>query len=195
MAALLQLSGRHPAQNINKRCLEVMIFTQADVAANEFPACADFVYGEWLCDNFDAGEVSSLNNDPEYTLVLAQAYNEAFALYGPEAQTLLTQITSEHVKAAMRNLLPTLVEGLHGDERNVLLTLARMLYTATTDQFTSKDYAAFWAMALLSEHTADVLSYARSAYLGEAIDDWSEHRIEASSLANDLSCRISGLLC
>jgi streptomycin 3"-adenylyltransferase len=194
LAALMQLSCRHPAQNINERCLEVIFFTQADLAANEFPARADFVYGEWLRDSFEAGEVPLPNSDPEYTLVLAQAYSEAFSLYGPAAQTLLTQITSEQVKDAMRILLPSLVEGLHGDERNVLLTLGRMLYTATTGQFTSKDRAALWAMTLLSERSAVLLSYARSAYLGEVIDDCSERRIEAFALADDLSCRITALL-
>ena len=194
LAALMQLSGRHPAHNINERCLEVMIFTQPDLAANEFPAHADFVYGEWLRDGFQAGEVPLPHSDPEYTLVLSQAYSEAFSLYGPTAQTLLPPITSEDVKAAMRILLPSLVEGLHGDECNVLLTLARMLYTATVGQFTSKDHAALWAMALLPENSADVLSYARMAYSGEVTDTWSERRIEIFALADDLSQRISGLL-
>ncbi|RBO94704.1 aminoglycoside adenylyltransferase domain-containing protein [Pseudochrobactrum asaccharolyticum] len=194
LTALMQLSGRHPAQNINERCLEVMFFTQADLTANEFPARADFVYGEWLRDSFEAGEVPLPNSDPEYTLVLAQAYSEAFALYGPAAQTLLPQITSERIKAAMRILLPSLVKGLHGDERNVLLTLARMLYTATTGQFTSKERAALWAMTLLSERSADLLSYARMAYLGEITDSWSLRQVEGVALADDLCCRISGLL-
>ncbi len=194
LTALMQLSGRHPAQNIDKRCLEVMFFTQADLTASEFPARADFVYGEWLRDIFEAGEVPLPNSDPEYTLVLAQAYSEAFALYGPAPQTLLPHITSDNVKTAMRILLPSLVEGLHGDERNVLLTLARMLYTATTGQFTSKDRAALWAIRLLSKPSADLLSYTRMAYLGEITDSWPEHRIKAIALADDLSCRITALL-
>ena len=126
--------------------------------------------------------------------MLAQAYSEAFSLHGLTAQALLPQITSERVKAAMRLLLLSLVEGLHGDERNVLLTLARMLYTARTGQFTSKDRAALWAMTLLSERSADLLSYARMAYLGEITDSWPEHRIKAIALADDLSCRITALL-
>ena len=126
--------------------------------------------------------------------MLTQAYSEAFSLYGPASQTLLSQTTSEQVKDAMRILLPSLVEGLYGDERNVLLTLARMLYTATTRQFASKDRAALWAMTLLSERSADLLSYARMAYLGEVIDDWSERRIEGVALADDLSYRITALL-
>jgi len=69
-----------------------------------------------------------------------------------------------------------------------------MLYTATTGQFTSKDRAALWAMTLLSEPSADLLSYARSAYLGAITDAWSERRIEGVALADDLSQRISGLL-
>ncbi len=194
LAALMQLSGRHPAKSVNERCLEIMIFTQADLGANEFPARADFVYGEWLRDSFEAGEVPLPNSDPEYTLVLAQAYSEAFSLYGPAAQSLLSLITSEHIKDAMRILLPSLVEGLHGDERNVLLTLARMLYTATTGQFTSKDSAALWAIPLLLEPAANLLSYTRMAYLGEVIDDWSDRRTGASTLADDLSRRITVLL-
>lgn len=190
----MQLSGHHPQQDIHERCHEVMIFTQADLGANEFPARADFVYGEWLRDSFEAGEVPLPNSDAEYTLVLAQAYSEAFSLYGPAAQILLPQITSEHIKGAMRILLPSLVDGLHGDERNVLLTLARMLYTATTGQLTSKDRAAFWAMSFLSEPAADLLSYSRSAYLSEIIDDWSNRRAEAVAFAEDLSLRISALL-
>ena len=194
LAALMQLSGRHPAQDIHERCLEVMIFIQAELAANEFPARVEFVYGEWLRDSFEAGEVPLPNNDPEYTLVLAQAYSEAFSLYGPPAQTLLPQITSEHIKDAMRILLPSLVEGLGGDERNVLLTLARMLYTATTGRFTSKDQAAAWAKPLLSEAAADLLSYACLAYLGAVLDDWTDRRSQTVCLTDELTRRISALL-
>ena len=49
-------------------------------------------------------------------------------------------------------------------------------------------------MTLLSERSADLLSYARMAYLGEITDDWSERRIEGIALADDLSCRITALL-
>ena len=147
-----------------------------------------------LTSNTLPNSALSIRNTSRSSRALRLSYNEAFSLYGPAAQTLLPYVTSERVKAAMRILLPSLVEALHGDERNVLLTLARMLYTATTDQFTSKDRAAFWAMALLSEPSADLLSYARSAYLGEVIDDWSERRIEGIALADDLSCRITALL-
>ncbi len=143
-----------------------------------------------LTSNTFPNSALTIRNTSRSSPALRLAYNEAFALYGPGTQTLLPQITSERVKAAMRILLPSLVEGLHGDERNVLLTLARMLYTATTGQFTSKDRAALWAMALLPEPSADVLSYAVSAYLGAITDTWSERRIEAFALADDLSQRI-----
>ncbi|GEM_PF-4801768 len=39
-----------------------------------------------------------------------------------------------------------------------------------------------------------LLSYARSAYLGEVIDDWTKRRIESVALADDLSQRITALL-
>lgn len=191
LSALMQLSGRHPVKSTNERCIEVMIFTQADLGANEFPARADFVYGEWLRDSFEAGEVPLPNSDSEYTLVLAQAYSEAFPLYGLPADDLLPQISHEHIKAAMRLLLPALSDGLHGDERNILLTLARMLYTATTGQFTSKDHAASWALPFLNNNHGALLDYARLAYLGEVLDTWTDRREEAQCLASVLSGYIS----
>src|SRR5690625_4788925 len=44
---LLCLSGRHPAVPGGPRCLEVMVFCQSDLARGDFPARAEFVYGEW----------------------------------------------------------------------------------------------------------------------------------------------------
>ena len=94
----------------------------------------------------------------------------------------------------MRILLPSLVEGLGGDERSVLLTLARMIYTATTGRFTSKDQTAAWAKSLLSKADADLLSYARLAYLGEVFDHWTDRVSQAVCLTDELTRRISALL-
>ena len=86
----------------------------------------------------------------------------------------------------MRDALPDLLEGFHGDARNVLLTLARMWHTANTGIFVTKDAAARWAISRLSGPDAKTLDHARRAYLGEVTDDWSSWSDAAQQLAGQM---------
>ena len=70
--------------------------------------------------------------------------------------------------------LPALLADLDGDERNVVLTFARIWTTLATGVIRSKDAAAEWALPLLPlEHRA-VLAHARASYLGEAPEAWGD---------------------
>lgn len=191
LASLLPLSGRHPAAPNGPRCLEVMVFSRRDLAHHLFPARVDFVYGEWLRDAFEAGETPKPAHDPEFTLVLAQARQEAIPLFGPDADQLLPEVSREVVQQAMRNLLPALLDSLNEDTRNVLLTLARMWRTAISGAFVSKDEAAIWAVARLTEQDASTLDHARRAYLGEVPDDWHSRRDAATRLAERLAMNVT----
>ena len=184
---LLRLSGRHPAVLEGNRCLEVMVFCQAELSRGDYPARAEFVYGEWLREAFEAGETPMPDRNPENSLVIAQAHQEAIPLFGPPRSELLTHVSKEHVNQAMRDSLPDLLDGLHGDERNVLLTLARMWHTASTGRFTTKDAAAEWAIPRLSGSDAIALDHARRAYLGEVTDDWNSQGDAVRELAVRMS--------
>lgn len=184
---LLHLSGRHPTVPGGARCLEVMVFCQAELSRGDYPARAEFVYGEWLREAFEAGETPMPERDPEYSLVIAQAHQEAIPLFGPPRSDLLSEVSTEHVNQAMRDALPDLLEGLRGDERNVLLTLARMWHTASTGRFITKDAAAEWAISRLSDSDAMTLDHARRAYLGEVTDDWSSQGDAVRELAGRMS--------
>lgn len=191
---LLCLSGPHPVVPGGPRCLEVMVFCQSDLARGDFPARAEFVYGEWLRDAFEAGESPMPERDPEYSLVIAQARQEAIPLRGPPVDELLPAVAPEQVRRAMRDALPDLLDGLHGDERNVLLTLARMWHTASTGKFVTKDAAAKWAIPRLSSPNAITLDHARRAYLGQITDDWSSHGDAAQQLARHMGEYVSNSL-
>ncbi|WP_298491289.1 aminoglycoside adenylyltransferase family protein [uncultured Maritimibacter sp.] len=184
---LLCLSGRHPAVPGGDRCLEVMVFCQAELKRSDYPARAEFVYGEWLREAFEAGEAPMPERNPENSLILAQSHQEAIPLFGPPRSELLTHVSKEHVNQAMRDSLPDLLDGLHGDERNVLLTLARMWHTASTGKFVTKDAAAEWAIPRLSGSDPMALDHARRAYLGEVADDWSIQGDAVRELAGRMS--------
>ncbi|HAS8852960.1 TPA: DUF4111 domain-containing protein [Salmonella enterica] len=57
-----------------------------------------------------------------------------------------------------------------GDERNVVLTLSRIWYTAATGKIAPKDVAATWAMARLPAQHQPILLNAKRAYLGQEED-------------------------
>ena len=132
--------------------------------------------------------------DPEHTLILAQARKEAQPLVGPAPAKVLPQIPDSQVRRAMRNLLPALLGHLPGDERNVLLTLARMWRTAAAGEFVTKDAAADWAVPRLPEQVAELLIYAREAYLGRSKDQWENRQTEARQAADYLYQRVAALL-
>ncbi|MFN7089792.1 MAG: aminoglycoside adenylyltransferase family protein [Allorhizobium sp.] len=191
LSSLLKLSGRHPSTAGGLRCLEVMVFTRLDLAVGLFPARAEFIFGEWLRDAFDAGETPMPAQNVEFTLVLAQAQQEAIALFGPDRDTLLPIIPMIDVRNAMRELLPELVGGLREDTRNVLLTLARIWHTAENGTFVNKDEAASWAIAQLSDRSALTLDHARRAYIGEVGDNWNSHQDGVECLAEELTSKVS----
>lgn len=180
-AALMALSGRYPREDDAPRCLEVMVFVAE--AMHAYPAQADFLYGEWLRPGFDEGGIPEPVASADNTLILAEARQAAIPLVGPLAPELLPEPSAEVVRRAMRDALPALMAGLAGDERNVLLTLARMWRTAEVGDFVAKDVAAAWAAPRLPEPDRSTLDLARRAYLGEVADAWVGRRQAAESAA------------
>lgn len=191
VASLMHVSGRHPAAPNGPRPLELIVFRHDTLSSPEYPPRAELVYGEWLRTAFEAGEQPDAVVDPEFTLLLAQARSAARALLGPDPADLLPCVPEAAIYRAIGETLPALLDGLAGDERNALLTLARMWRTVETGDFVPKDVAADWAIPRLPVPAAELVSYARAGYLGERKDDWSGRQKEVQRVANDLCARIT----
>ena len=187
---LLRISSCHPSIPGGSRCVEVMVFLQANLFEDSFLVQAEFVYGEWLRENFETGKLTSPVRDPENTLILAQTRQQAITLFGESPLVLLPEISRDSIHQAISNALPTLFEALQKDTRNVLLTLARMWYTARIGDFVTKDAAASWAIPQMSNQDADILDYARLAYLGEIDDEWEDKWNNTKHLAKHMRERI-----
>lgn len=186
IAALLSVSAPHPATPGGPRCIELVVCRLADLQRNVHPAKVEFIYGEWLRDAFKEGYLSDAAADPEYTLLLAQARQQAQLLWGSDVLADVPATPIEHIRQAMRDGVDPLYEGLRGDERNVLLTLARMWRTGVHGDFVTKEQAAEWAIPRLSAELAKTLEYARLAYVGEVLDRWDTRGKEAERLAQAL---------
>ena len=191
---LMRISGR-PGESRGIRPLEVTVVNQNDVVPWHFPPRFEFLYGEWLRAQFEKGEIPGATVDPDLALLLAQAERNSITLFGAGVEETLEPIPWIDIQRAMRDSLPGLIASVQGDERNVILTLARMWYTASTSEFSSKDGAADWAIPQLPEEHAAILDQARKAYLGEFVDNWEGKEKELTSLVEHLKASIEPLLC
>lgn len=193
-ADLMTVSGLYPLDPMGRRPLEVLVVQVADLTRMPYPARVDFVYGEWLRGALEGGAVPQAETSPEFTLLLAQARREALPLVGPNIVDMVPYIPSNVIRRAIGDLLPEIVGSVEGDERNVLLTLARMWRTLTTGQFVSKDAAAKWAGPQLSDQAAGILALARDAYLGVADDDLHLRRTEVTRTIEEIRGRVLAIL-
>ncbi|MCD9122832.1 aminoglycoside adenylyltransferase family protein [Cupriavidus sp. UGS-1] len=198
--ALMKVSGaraeRGPARNA-----EVTIVVLDDIAPWRHPARSDLVYGEWLRDEFEAGAVPAPSTDPDLTLVLATALQGHRALIGPALAEFLPAIPYTDIRRAIADSLPALVANVCGDERNVMLTLARMWVTLATGKIVPKDEAADWLLPRLPQGQRALLATARDAYRGDGGDGgdgadeaWHERGADVRAWVNDVSQAIARML-
>lgn len=190
---LMLLSGK--IGNINAiRPLEVTVINKNDIFPWHFPPKYEFMYGEWLREQFEKGEIPRPTYDPDLAILLAQAREKSITLYGVKAAEVLEPVPIKDILRAMKESLPGLIEDIKGDERNVILTLARMWFTASTGEISSKDQSAEWTIPQLPEYHAALLELARKAYLGEHVDKWEGMETEVASFVHYMKKSIESCL-
>jgi streptomycin 3"-adenylyltransferase len=111
-------------------------------------------------------------------------------LLGPPLDELTDPIPPEHLTQSMLDALPDLLDDFIGDERNVLLTLARILFTLRTGLIAPKDVAAADICSSLAPANAAILDLAARAYRGELHDNWTGIHREATATAMALTDNI-----
>ncbi|WP_275288632.1 aminoglycoside adenylyltransferase family protein [Halomonas elongata] len=156
------------------RPIELTVITVSDVVPWQFPPRAEFVYGEWLREEFEAGSVPEPVRDPDLAVVLKKVMDNSLPLYGSYAKKLFDPVPMTDIRRAIHDSLPSLLAEAAGDERNVVLTLSRMWLTAATGAIAPKDAAAEWAEKQAPPHHGMLLKYAREGYLGMLEDRWGK---------------------
>ncbi len=188
-AALLACSGRVGCAD--KRPLEVTVVDRA--AASGFPPVYEYMYGEWLRAAMESGDISGACADPDLALLLWQAQTYGVPLYGGALSEWIEPVSPADIRRAIAGALPALLQNLVGDERNVLLTLARMWFTLETGALAAKDKAAAWALTRVPPPLSEPLRLARSGYLGECREDWRGRDDQLRPLVRFLKERIEQL--
>ncbi len=191
--SLMLVSGK-TGTPCGTRPLEVTMINREDVFPWKYPPKYEFLYGEWLRKQFEQGIVPEPKTEPDLAILLAQLRSNSISLYGPKATELLAPVPMKDIRKAIEESLPVLITGRKGDERNVILTLARMWLTASTGEIGSKNRAAQWAIPQLSAAHARLLDNARKAYIGEYIDRWEGMDCEVDDLVNSFKSMIEDAL-
>ncbi|WP_448004109.1 aminoglycoside adenylyltransferase family protein [Agromyces bauzanensis] len=195
---LLPISGRW-ATVVPGRPVELTVVALDDVVPWRFPPRRQLQYGEWVRDAVVDGTIEPPTDDPDLAILLAQASGAHRLLRGRRLAEVLDPVPAADVRRGIRASLPALLGDLVGDDRNVLLTLARMWATLESGEFLAKDVAAEWAIERLSvsgegsaAEAAEALRIARAGYLGEVDDRWEDRRDLAATAAAALAARVRG---
>lgn len=176
------------------RPLEVTVISASDAIPWRYPPRAEFVYGEWLREQIEAGSIPEPAQDPDLAIVLKTVIDNSLPLRGDSAARILEPVPKTDIRRAIRDSLPGLLAGAAGDERNVVLTLSRMWLTAATGHIAPKDMAAEWAAKQVPPEYAALLKYAREGYLGMAEDRWDGMEAELETLTSYIKDSIEGYL-
>ncbi|MCV4676856.1 DUF4111 domain-containing protein, partial [Escherichia coli] len=93
--------------------------------------------------------------DHNLAILLTKARQHRLALLGPSAATFFEPVPKEHFSKALFDTIAqwNAESDWKGDERNVVLALARIWYSASTGLIAPKDVAAAWVSERLpAEH-------------------------------------------
>lgn len=123
-------------------------------------------------------------------MLLTTLQQHALVLRGPDPADLLRPVPASDLRRSLHDSLWLLLDDLVGDERNVLLTLARMLVTLETGEIVAKDEAVRRILPAVRDSDRSVLALAAGGYLGQREGDWSHMHGEAYETAAHLATRI-----
>ncbi|MCT9141103.1 aminoglycoside adenylyltransferase family protein [Streptomyces violarus] len=162
-----------------RRHVELIVVVRGDVRPWRYPPTCDFLYGDWLREEFERGVIPGPEPSPDLAPLLTMVLLADAPLHGPPPAELLDPVPHGDLRRAVVAGVPELMDELDSDTRNVLLTLARIWATLTTGDIRSKDAAAAWALGRLpAEHRA-VLARARAVYLGAEDERWDGLAVRA----------------
>ncbi|WP_291387218.1 MULTISPECIES: aminoglycoside adenylyltransferase family protein [Achromobacter] len=185
-----------PGQSPSLRALEVTVMTLQQVVPWRHPARRELQFGEWLRKDLLAGIVEPPMQDHDLAIVLTKVLGHSIPVFGPPADQLYDAVPRQDL---MRALLDTVAqwnqpEDWADDERNIILALARIWYTAVTGEIASKADAAAWLLARIEPQFRPILNHARAIYLGQAPDDLAQrHANETEAFITHARRVIEGL--
>ncbi|WP_439587752.1 aminoglycoside adenylyltransferase family protein [Hydrogenophaga sp.] len=152
------------------RALEVTVVALSEVVPWRYPPRREMQFGEWLRTDLQAGRFEPPMPDPDLAILLTKLRQHSSSLFGPSADELFEPVPASDLRKALTDTIAQWNSPAEwqGDERNIILALTRIWFTACTGEIAGKDRAATWAAERLpASHRAIVERALRSYLRGE----------------------------
>ena len=168
----LMEASAFPGESETLRAIEVTLVVHDDIIPWRYPAKRELQFGEWQRNDILAGIFEPAMIDIDLAILRTKAREHSVALVGPAAEEFFDPVPEQDLFEALRETLKlwNSQPDWAGDERNVVLTLSRIWYSAITGKIAPKDVAADWAIKRLPAQYQPVLLEAKQAYLGQKED-------------------------
>ncbi|HDW0823397.1 TPA: AadA family aminoglycoside 3''-O-nucleotidyltransferase [Escherichia coli] len=143
----LMEASAFPGESETLRAIEVTLVVHDDIIPWRYPAKRELQFGEWQRNDILAGIFEPAMIDIDLAILLTKAREHSVALVGPAAEEFFDPVPEQDLFEALRETLKlwNSQPDWAGDERNVVLTLSRIWYSAITGKIAPKDVAADWA--------------------------------------------------
>ena len=185
-----------PGQHATRRALEATVISLTEVMPWRHPARRELQFGEWLRQDIGADILEPPTHDPDLAILLTKARQHSIALQGPAITELLPPVAKRDFQQALADtlLLWNSAEDWDGEEAHIVLTLARIWYSAQTGNIAPKDVAADWLLTQLPAHHHAIVSQARQLYLGQGDSTPHWPAAELAAFIHAAKARITEIL-
>lgn len=162
-----------PPGDTSWRPLEVTVVAHGEVVPWRYPARRELQFGEWLRQDLLGGTFEPPMLDHDLAILLTKARQHSLALFGPPAQALFDPVPARDFAGALADTVAqwNSAEDWQGEERHIMLALARIWYSASTGRIAPKDSAADWLLERLPGEHRPILREARDVYRGLVVGD------------------------
>jgi streptomycin 3"-adenylyltransferase len=169
---LLKVSAP-PGKDTLRRALEVTVIVHTEVVPWRYPPKRELQFGEWLRKDLMAGIFDSPVLDFDLAVLLRKARQHSTALVGPAAEELFESVPDHDFFKALADTLQqwNSPADWKDDELNIVLTLARIWYSAAMGNIVPKDIAAGWLLRRLPDKFRPLMREAQQAYQGRGKDN------------------------
>ena len=185
-----------PSESEALRALEVTVVVHNEVVPWRYPARRELQFGEWLRKDILAGIFEPAIMDADLAILLTKARQRSSALKGPAAEGFFEPVPKRDLLRAFADTLKQWESppDWAGDEQNVMLTLARIWYSAAKGKIAPKNVAADWVMERLPVEHQSVLLGAQQAYIGGNEEHLTSHADQTTGFILFVKSEIIGLL-
>ncbi len=195
MEALLACSAS-PGTDPSMRALEVTVVNYHDIVPWKYPPRREMQFGEWLRDDILEGVVEPALVDIDLCILIKKLRTASIPVVGLNAVALFEPVPDQDFLRTLQTTLDiwNTEDDWVGDERNVILTIVRIWFSASTGKITSKEEASNWLIDRVPIAYRSLVAKARQQYITGDKEELVQNPKEMTTFINFAKQSIRSIL-